>query len=115
MRTKAPKRIIGRVWSWLKLSYRKNGVDSLVIWYFELVGKLIYPFNNLKGADVLLGQFLSYPDGGKNRVAFIKLEFSPISNFHKQGLVFPIVVGFLVCEGKRYGVCCVSPGEESVG
>ena len=83
MRTRAPERILGRVWSWLKLNYKKNGVDSPVIWYFELVGKSNYPFDNLEGADVLLGQFLSYPDRGRNRVAFMKLEHSPISNFHK--------------------------------
>lgn len=115
MQTKAPERILGRVRSWLKLSYRKNGVDSSVIRYFELVGKSTYPFDDLEGANVLLGQFLSYPDRERNRAAFMKLKHSPISNFYKQGLVLPIVVGFLVCKGKRYGVCCVSPGDEGVG
>lgn len=66
MWTGAPERIFGRVWSWLKLSHRKNGVDSPVIRYFELVGKSTYPFDDLKRADLPLGQFLSYPDGGKN-------------------------------------------------
>lgn len=49
------KKVIERLESRLKLHYQKNRVDSLVIWYFELIGKASYLFFDLKRADVLLG------------------------------------------------------------
>ena len=46
--------ILRGVRSRFKLCHREDGVDPLVTWYLESGGQLIYPFDDLQGADVLL-------------------------------------------------------------
>lgn len=70
----------------------------------KLVGKSTYLFDNLKGIDILLGQFLSYSNGEKNQVALMKLEYSSISNFHKKEIMAFVIILFMICESKRYYV-----------
>lgn len=48
MWVEAPKEIVGRSGSRFKLYYQENKVDSLVIWYFKLIGKVFYLFFDLK-------------------------------------------------------------------
>ena len=60
------KQILGWVRSRLKLSYKKDRVDSPVTWYFEFVGQLIYLLNDLERADIMLGQLLSYTNRRTN-------------------------------------------------
>lgn len=88
-------------------------MDFLVIWYFEFISKLTYPLNNLEGVNVLLGQFLYYSNRGRNQVAFMKLEHSSISNFHKQRLVASVIMLFMINLGKSY--CISSSGTSNVG
>ena len=64
--TRALKRIFGRTWSWLKLTYRENRVDPSVILYIQHVGKATNSLNDPKGANILLGQLLYHFDGGRN-------------------------------------------------
>ena len=51
----AVKRIFGWAWSWLKLSYRENRVDSPITWYVQFVGKATDSLDDSEGADILLG------------------------------------------------------------
>lgn len=51
----APKKVVGRLGSGLKLRYQENRIDFPVIWYFKPIGKASYLFYDLKQADVLLG------------------------------------------------------------
>lgn len=51
----APKGVVGRLRSGLKLRYQENRVDPLVIWYFEPIDEASYSFFDLERADVLLG------------------------------------------------------------
>ncbi len=115
LRTGALERVFGWVWSWFELSHRENWVDLPVTRYIKLISQSTYFLDDLEGADVLLGQFLSHPDGGKDRVAFMKFEYSPISNSHKQELVASVVELLLICERKRYCVIGLSTGDVSVG
>ncbi len=55
LRTKIVEGILGRVRSRFELCHREDGVDSLVTQYLESVGQSTYPFDDLEGADVLLG------------------------------------------------------------
>lgn len=52
---RAPKKVVGRLGSRLKLRYRENRMDSPVIWYFEPVDKTFYPFFDSKRTHILLG------------------------------------------------------------
>lgn len=90
-------------------------MDFLVIWHFKFVGKLTYLLNNLEVVNVLLGQFFYYSNGGRNQVAFMKLEHSLISNFHKQGLVTSVVMLFMIGKGKSYCISSSDTGNVGVG
>lgn len=113
--TGAMEQILGWARSRLKLSHEENKVDSSVTRYLEFVSKSTYLLDNLEGANVLLGQFLSYTNGGKNQIALMKLEHSSISNLYKQGLVASVIILFMICEGKKYYVSGSDIGDVGVG
>lgn len=108
-------RILGQIRSRLELSHKENRVDFIITCYFQLVGQSTYLFDDLERTDVLLGQFLSYTNGGRNRVALMKFKYYLISKFHKQGLIAPIVIIFLICESKKYCVSGLGMGHLGVG
>ncbi len=45
----------------------------------------------------------------------MKFEHSLISNFHKEGLVAPVVMLFMTCQGERYCVDGFGTGHVGVG
>lgn len=55
MGVRAPKAVVRRLGSGLKLCNRKNRVDSLVIWYCMPIGEASNSLIDPEGADVLLG------------------------------------------------------------
>lgn len=46
MGVEAPKRVVKRLESGLKLRYQENRVDFPIIRYYELIGKASYPLIN---------------------------------------------------------------------
>lgn len=95
-----------------KLLRKQGASSSYLVHYACRQGGLL--FFNLEMTNVLLCWFFSYPNGKKNWVALIKVEYSPISDIYKQGLIAPIVVLFLICKGKRYYVDGINTGDISI-
>ncbi len=111
----ALKEILGQARSLLKLSYKENRVDPPVIRYIQLVGKTTDSFDNLEESDILLGQLLHHSDGERNWVALIELDHRLVPNFHKQGLVAPVVVLLTIRESEWYCVGGSGTGDVGVG
>lgn len=110
----ALKRILGRAWSWFKLSHKENNIDALVILYIKFVSIKIYSLFHLKSADVLLDQFFNYINKKKNEVALMKFEHSLISNLQKQKLMAFVIVLYLICKSKKYYISGINTGNVSV-
>ena len=86
----------------------------------QFVCKPAYFFKYTEKANVLLGQFFSNAGERYDRISLMQLQHSPVSNFHKKGLVLPSIMGLLIGKSKRYGIGCIRAciegvGEEKVG
>lgn len=86
----------------------------------EFVYKPAYLLKYTKRADVLLGELFSNAAGGWDRVSFMQLQYSPVSNFQEKGLVLSIVMGLLIGKSKRYSIsriraCLKGVEKERVG
>lgn len=108
------KKFFKRLRSRLQLHHQENRVDFSVIWNFQLINKVFYPYFNLERAHVLLCQFFYNFDGQRDRIAFMKPQYGPVSNFYKKSLIRSVVVSFLIYKDKKYDVQYIDSGNVSV-
>lgn len=107
---RAIKGIVGWGKSWFQLCNQEDWVYSLVVQNIQLIYQLAYFFYNLKWVNILLGELFRDSSGGKNGIAFMQSEHSPVTNFHEARLIFLIIMRLLIGEGKGYCISCICTG-----
>lgn len=100
MRAERVKKILSWYKGGFKLGQQEYRVNPPVTGDIQLIGKATYSLLYLKEAHVLLRKFFRNSRGERDRIAVVKAKHGPVSYLHEHWLMFSIVMGFLVVEGK---------------
>lgn len=93
---KIPSQYRGR----LQLGQGEHEVNFLITRYIQLIGKTTYLFLDPKRVYVLLYKFFHNFHRRRDEIAFVKAKHGLVFYFHKHWLMLPIIIGFLLSEGK---------------